>query len=538
MPPIRFGTHDLLQHDPRYGILICRECQYAIQKSALKSHLLRHKIYREERQSLLSSLSKLELFEPDDVPLPAPSTPPINALPLLDGFRCLAPECGNLCASSKRMRRHWSESHGLSEASDLATLARSAKIQTFFRGTKIRYFEVTLPTTQSSTVASPARIQKSPTPDINQHDITDENSERQTKQSSPPRLFQDDQVADSRGSVDQVNLDTLTYFHHFLTKTSLALPRGSTTHFWQTDIVSQALCCRWLMCGLMAVAAYHLAILSEDRDVEEMHRERAFLYLADFRNSRDRALERDVEPAGAAMQDQLSQASERISCLIQCIHWTANALPHNQNIRPRFATMSPLEFAMTAIQCLSRSNLVNDLDNTRTYNPDDRGYSFAQANRIVQSVAPPDASESPEESTQYTRSSLLSRLDTLPTRMANIYSPPRFKFDVHEVFVTLESIAALIQCCEVSFASDDLETTWSGMAMWLTKIPESFRTMVGQGIQIALVVLAHWALLVKRAENCGCWYLSGWVEKIVHEVQKSLQAESEAVQGLVADLLC
>jgi hypothetical protein len=38
------------------------------------------------------------------------------------------------------MRRHWVDTHGGAE--DFNAMAREVKMQTFFRGTKIRYFEV------------------------------------------------------------------------------------------------------------------------------------------------------------------------------------------------------------------------------------------------------------------------------------------------------------------------------------------------------------------------------------------------------------
>jgi hypothetical protein len=90
---------------------------------------------------LLTPTSSPDLREPDSVPIPDPTTPPIASLPLLDGYRCLHAECTNLCASVKRMRRHWADVHGSVGVGFLA-MAREVKMQTFFRGTKIRYFEV------------------------------------------------------------------------------------------------------------------------------------------------------------------------------------------------------------------------------------------------------------------------------------------------------------------------------------------------------------------------------------------------------------
>ena len=64
------GAGELLCYNAQHKLLICLECKYAIQKHAVDSHLLRHKIYREERQQLLSAISELELPEPDDVRFP------------------------------------------------------------------------------------------------------------------------------------------------------------------------------------------------------------------------------------------------------------------------------------------------------------------------------------------------------------------------------------------------------------------------------------------------------------------------------------
>jgi len=64
----------LLEHDPRHGVLICLKCRYAVQRSALDSHLLRHKIYREERKRLVASVSHLNILEPDKVSIPVPTS--------------------------------------------------------------------------------------------------------------------------------------------------------------------------------------------------------------------------------------------------------------------------------------------------------------------------------------------------------------------------------------------------------------------------------------------------------------------------------
>ena len=239
----RLDPRDMLEYNARYGVLICRECQYAIQKGALRSHLLRHKIYRGERERLLSSIAQLDLFEPHCVPLPTPNTPPIDGLPTIPGYLCTAAGCGNLCASSKRMRCHWSEIHGLSEPPpNSSSFARPVKLQTFFRGTKLKYFEVApLPT-----VGAIRAVPLFTTDDKN------ENNERHGEQGhdadtatplSPPSLLIPGPLP--RSSPVDVDLEMLTYFYHFTTTTSLTLPIAEhpqpVTHYWQTDVVLLAL---------------------------------------------------------------------------------------------------------------------------------------------------------------------------------------------------------------------------------------------------------------------------------------------------------
>lgn len=117
-PAIRFGASDLLQYSPKYSLLICRECQYAIPKKKEKrahSHSLRYKIYRGDIQRLPSSIAqKADPLEPHLVPLPLlfrhPSMP---SLPILSGYRRTPAGYRRFTTSSARMKSHWTGPHGL-----------------------------------------------------------------------------------------------------------------------------------------------------------------------------------------------------------------------------------------------------------------------------------------------------------------------------------------------------------------------------------------------------------------------------------------
>jgi len=143
MAVTRLGLEGFLEYNAQYGLLICHTCRYAFQKSALASHLLRHKIYRGERHRLLSAIAKLNLLEPSRVPLPVSDCTPVATLPVLHGYRCTFEGCGHLCTSSKRMGAHWKELHSaVAISTNYSLRACEVQLQTFFRGTKTRYFEV------------------------------------------------------------------------------------------------------------------------------------------------------------------------------------------------------------------------------------------------------------------------------------------------------------------------------------------------------------------------------------------------------------
>ena len=498
MPPFRLGPNDLLEYDARYGVLICRECQYAIQKSALQSHLLRHKIYREQRQRLLSSITQLNLFEPDDVPIPEHGCPAIDALPIISGYRCMAAECANLCASYKRMRRHRSEAHGFNENEVGHDIARPAKLQTFFRGTKIRYFEVTplLGGVGESALLSHInddgldagdkqdREHVEEELDVQMHEVPSLPSRAPTPLETPPN-----------SSFFNIDLEVLTYFHHYTAVTSLTLPRidptQSTTNYWQTDVVLLALRNRWLMCGILASSAAHLAAFASDADIEREHRKQLVQLFSEFNTGWRDAVEVDKNT---------KIAGERIKRILRCTQ----------------------DFIIPEL-VLHPSSIQDDNASVQEVN-------FSHARRIL------NAASSPGMPLSYdmTRSALLGRIGALPSRMTEAFGRPDSTGDV---LVILAAIAALLECCPTSLASFDADLAWRAMESWLTKVPVHFHNMVSRHNLAALVVLAHWAAgVVKQAERCGCWFLKGSTEAILLYVEERLPRDDHAVQSLMKGL--
>lgn len=516
MASMTIGPQDLLVYDARYRVLICRECQYAIQKSALQSHLLRHKIYREERQRLLFSISQLDLCEPHDVSLPAPTSPPIQHLTLLAGYRCLVDACNNLCSSTKRMRQHQSKEHGFSDSFDFGSSTRSIQLQTFFRGNKIRYFEV---------AGSPAvDTATDPLSDsLGGNDGTRPFPEKQfdERMHSPEEIPPSPQhVSESGGAipslfVENIDLEILTYFHHFTTITSLTLPWADTTNAafscWQTQVVPQALQQRWLMCGLLAVSACHKAALANDFTCKKIHRERSTPFSLEFSATWEQRAPHDHSRNTMTWEQEVEAAAGLTQCILRCAHWMFTEDKIDQNESRGQSAQLQLHTLLANIRSfiVPESKIVFN----RLQGGDGREDAFKLAAGILNSTTTDNSLSIP-----------LNRLASLPSGIAEALGRPD---NVADVLATMNAIAALVNCCAIGFRSEDVGVMFLSMAMWLVEISDRFQSLIDHCNPAALVVLAHWAAyLVARAENYGCWFLRHSAKIILRCIREQLANNS------------
>jgi len=537
LPAIKLGSRDLLQYDARYGVLICKECQYAIQKSALQSHLLRHKIYRSEREHLLSSIAQLDLYEPHNVPLPTPASKPIDALPIISGYRCTAFECGNLCASSKRMRRHWSEVHGFSKPPPGSSpFARPVKLQTFFRGTKLRYFEVA-----ASPEAYIAKVALLVTTNNNKNDERynkqgpDEDDAYSATPLQPPPASPPPEIPPKSSPVD-LDLETLTYFHQFITTTSLTLPGVQHPRsYWQTEVVLLALRRRWLMYGLLAISACHLAVLADDTTIKRAHCERSVQFFSEFTAGWE-TIKRDLEVADAGIEEEVQKVGGQMMCMLHCAHWVLASSTLDQAVISELVAPLQLQSIMTTIRSFVVPEFALRPRGTRIDANERQEETFAQAKRILEMRSSSDAeSFDAFQSSDNMSSALLNRLRVLPYRMAEAFGKPD---SAQDVLATLSAVAAMVKYCDTNFVSNEVGAAWLDMVTWLIEVPDHFNHMVSHHNPAALVVLAYWAaFLVKRTENYGCWFLRGLTKTILLQIAEQLPSDDRAVQSLVGSLM-
>ncbi|PVH69684.1 hypothetical protein DL98DRAFT_505423 [Cadophora sp. DSE1049] len=516
MTAIRLGPGDFLEFNPKYGVLICHQCRYAIQKTALASHLLRHKIYRGDRQQLLSAIAKLNILEPSQVPLPSSGCPPVDALPVLTGYRCTVEGCGNLCASSKRMDHHWSEMHSmLATASSFSSRACSVRLQTFFRGTKIRYFEVSSspPSAPSSGADLAGDSEEGGRSVIN----GTEASETQGSVNSASLVSTD--LPKGNSGLLEIDLQTLAYFNHFTTETISTLPpdtRRCPETDWRHEFVAHALQQEWLMYGLLAISASHMCSLEEDTGMKANHQESFKQLHSMFSVMWTELTCVDLE---VAPQTGIMEAGWRVSCILQCFCWTL-VEPRVWGVHGTDPTPpDEMECGLTVIRNFLATKFLSGHDNSPT-----RSDAISTGER--------SSSTSPPGNTP--PSTVLSQLRAIPFRLAVLCDKPQSLRDGN---TTLTAAAILDDCCHDSFASDGIDVPWHGMMSWLAQVPDQFNTLISKHNPAALLILAYWvAVLVRRAEQCGCWILKGAARKLLALIADGLPPDASKVRSLVKDL--
>lgn len=507
---LSFGKDGRLRYDETYGVLICLECQYAVQKSAVESHFLRHKVYRGERRQLLATISQLHLTEPDHVVPPSVPAQPVEGLAVIPGYRCAVADgsCRALCASLKRMRRHCSEAHGVAEAA-AASIASDVFLQTFFRGTKLKYFEVAA---SSPTAPVPRRM----SPAQRQPVISSRSGTAGAGAVAGDEFVENVPGSELLPSMPRVTLDmeTLQYFHHFVSATSITLPTGveGNISFWQNEVVSRSLQLRWLMCAVLSIATTHKCSLTRDHDLRLLHAQRADQFRAEFLATWP------TEPG--VIDGPAIEIGAQIRCIQRLcqITWPSPTCSVKE--------LAKLEWSLltrTIRGCLDPSVAILTApfpsDHlVRPANPGTSGRDKLRSMSLAASVprnAPP---------------TLLRSLRELPFRMAAALSKPSSR---DEFVVVVSAIEILTDCFNISYASDDDGGTaaWLGMECWLREVPDAFNDMLSQQVPAALIVLAHWCLLVKRVEGFF-WFMQGLEEKVVRGILKQVP-DNASIRELV-----
>ena len=244
----RPAPSELLQYLPAYKVLICKECRYAIQPSAISRHLKDlHHIYRSDRSELIEYTKGLQLDPPADVILPPPHEAPVPFLPTESGLACARDDCNHLCVTVKRMKSHWATAH--KDIVGGGSQWHPVTLQTFFKGNQLKYFIVSPPST----------------PEVQSQHTSEMHSDSDTRMSepTPPSDYSEPSPVAELASRSDWSDDDKALLNHFVQFTYYDMGAGPLTReLWRTSIPELSFQHEFLKHGILACAALHLAHLN------------------------------------------------------------------------------------------------------------------------------------------------------------------------------------------------------------------------------------------------------------------------------------
>ncbi|KAJ5097421.1 hypothetical protein N7456_008142 [Penicillium angulare] len=217
---------ELFKYFPLYEILICTTCRYALKPGGVARHLKDiHRLQNDQRRPYTLYASNFVLKSPEDVSSPPDHEFPVAYLPLEQGWRCRAPGCDYLCASIKRMETHWPSKHG--SKGNPSHDWTSAPLQTFFRGNSLRYFTT--------------------------------NSPNQLKPNSQSLPGASGCIQKMRYNYELDAVDSLMLEHYFYSSYQSFSKNSQTEKVWLNVIADLASRHRFLIHGILACTALHMA---------------------------------------------------------------------------------------------------------------------------------------------------------------------------------------------------------------------------------------------------------------------------------------
>lgn len=511
-------TEELLIYLPKYGVLICKICQFAVQPNALSGHLLKHQIYRTERKRLLDKISTLALQQPEDILSPPFNSEAIPDLPVYEGYRCNVSGCTHTCVSQKRMSHHWSEFHR--ECSSQNIDCRPTHLQSFFKGNKIRYFEVKQPLDRavSHSDSSGSVIRRCVfSTTLFTDDISCQGDN--TMDLNSPNYV-------SEKPLSHLDMKTLKLLHYYTTSTSHTVSRGvESASFWAQDILALAFDHEFLMFGILGVAACHSSSLPCETTTALEYQQIALQYQSS-----------GIPGFRAAMADP---TTENITAIIAFawllgIQRCAGTPQWKDNHAPAAAAldnpMSPIiEFLM-----LMRGGceMVLKFQHLLPTNS-----SFLLLGEVVEELMSPHDDSSSLDS--FAVSSYWLQYPGIPLAACHqLLNLPQLLKEAlpaipsEEMTIVIPAISCLTKSYARSYASNNGLALWNGIEAWVLQLSDKFLNLLEAGHPAALVVFAHWCVLTRRTES-HYWFMNGQSARLFGTVERLLEGNASS---LISDL--
>lgn len=363
-------------------------------------------------------------------------------------------------------------------------LAEEVQMQTFFRGTKNKYFQV------NASLDTPRQAQASTSNSI--PELMSEATKRLlTPPSTTPIL---------------INMEQLQYFHHFNMATSLVLPpkQGIASLKWKNQVVQKALNHHDLMAGMLALSATQAASVATDEDSRRVH----------MANSRAFEQQMSAVHSGPQPQEDNNSKIDGSAGLLSQFRGMLRLHAWSRSAHEPDESASSQAFAILQ----TFSSLVRQSQPNWTSK---QHYSASpEIPRPHEVPAPPLP---------------VLRVHKLPYQMI---STPRRLENPEDVAAMQEAVHGLSEAVTLSHVYADSTIVWSCLTHWLELLTDYFLEMVKRKDVLALVALAFGAVLIRRAARLY-WFLEGcaekWFASIVAEMPRGAPEISSLVDGLLDD---
>lgn len=185
------------------------------------------------------------------------------------------------------------------------------ELQTFFRGTRVRYSRV------ASLTAPLVNTNDEGDDGKDDHEDLMEEDHSAITPPSTPRVPAPPGTAHGPSPAD-FNLRTLTYFHPSIIITSLTLPGAedpqSAECYWKMRVVLRDLRRRWLMCGLLAISAQHSAAPAEETITKRINRERGLELSSESSAGLGQTTGYDLGLEAAETEKEAEKTGEQLMC--------------------------------------------------------------------------------------------------------------------------------------------------------------------------------------------------------------------------------
>ncbi|PMD12379.1 hypothetical protein NA56DRAFT_652540 [Hyaloscypha hepaticicola] len=480
MPPAALSPSDLLHYIPAHRVLICKECRYAIQPSAISRHLKDlHKIYRSDRSELLEYTKKLDLADPADVVLPLPNEAPVPLLPTESGLVCARDGCNHLCITVKRMKSHWATAHR-DVVGSASSQWRIVTLQTFFRGNQLRYFIVS--------PQHPHEPQQEPSP------ASQSEPESRMSETTAPSEWSEScsPVAEIPNFPADWIPDDVALFKHFMTSTFYYLGYGpKTRQLWKTTVPEMAFQHDFLKHGILACSALHLAHLNPSE-------RRQYQLIAACHQAR--GLPRFREAIAAPTEDNCHAIMAFSHLLIVHCFAAEDADAELLLVSDNPECGIPDWLKVIRGSCAVFREVWGHMS-SGPFKPLIEESAVEEALPII-----PD---NPEHSAR------LKELLTLPVRGEN---PPVVEILDHQITAYSSALILLSRAFVMAQAAKDHGnfTMWTAVQIWPARLPIEYLDLLRAREPAALVLLAHYCVLLGPLEES--WFMSSFRKRLLERI--------------------